>query len=457
MDADRERAMARRIAELVREAGGRAFYVGGAVRDEVMGLPIKDVDVEVYGIAPEVLRGLLSSVGSVYDKGRSFGVLGLRSCDMDIAMPRRERATGPAHTDFDVTVDPFLSVREASRRRDFTVNAMLMDVLTGEIIDPWNGREDIRRKRLRCVSAETFPEDALRVFRACQFSARFAFSIDPETMELCGQIDVSHLSRERVYMETVKALMKAARPSVYFRALARMDHLREFFPELEAAIGVPQNPKYHPEGDVFEHTMLVVDNAADLRGRAREPLGFMFAALFHDLGKCVATRTREDGRIVAYGHEHLGLKLVEKAMRRLTDHRELIAYVVNQSMMHMRPNMLAAARSRKRKTRAMFDQSVCPEDLILLARADAVGRGDVNFDPAWEEFLRERLSDYYRIMQLPMVTGEDLLQAGIRPGPVYRTMLERARTLHFSGWPRERALKQVLAEFPPKNEGTPSK
>ena len=343
-------------------------------------------------------------------------------------------------------MDPFLTTREASRRRDFTINAMMQDVLTGEIIDHWNGRADLAGKRIRAVSADTFGEDALRAFRAAQFAARFEAVIEPDTLALCRNMRVEALAGERILEETKKALLKASRPSLYFRALRDMDHLKEFFPELAATIGVPQNPTYHPEGDVFEHTMLVLDAAAALRSRAREPLYFMFSALTHDLGKCVATRVDERGRITSIGHEIQGLPLVERQLRRLTGETNLIRYARNMAELHMRPNMLAVHRSHKKKTRAMFDLSLCPEDLILLSRADASGKLDAPYDPGLEAFLQERLQDYRQCLELPMVTGQDLRAAGVAPGPVLGKMLHRGRMLHFAGLSRERALSQLLAE-----------
>ena len=273
----RELEIARRLAEAVAGEGGRAYFVGGYVRDWKMGLETKDIDVEIYGVSPARLRELLSGLGRVYEKGASFGVLSLEHTDLDIAMPRRESRTGARHTDFDVSVDPGLSLEEASRRRDFTVNAMMMDVLTGEVIDLWDGLKDLHAGVLRHVAADTFPEDALRVFRAAQFAARFDMRVAEETVALCRQMDVRDLTRERVFEETAKALLKAEHPSTYFETLAAMDHLEEFFPEVAAMRGVPQNPKYHPEGDVYRHTMLVLDQAAALRYRAVEPLFFMFA------------------------------------------------------------------------------------------------------------------------------------------------------------------------------------
>lgn len=443
-----ELALSRSIAETVASAGGRAYYVGGFVRDSLMGIDCKDIDIEVYGLAPAELRAALGQLGEVYDRGASFGVLGLRHSDIDIAMPRTESRTGVKHTDFDVSVDPFLEPKAACRRRDFTVNAMLQDVLTGEILDFYGGRRDLENRVIRCVCAETFTEDALRVFRAAQFAARFDARIEADTQALCRDMDVAQLSVERVFAELEKALLKAEKPSLFFRELHSMEHLREFFPELEQTMGVRQNPKFHPEGDVFEHTMLVLDEAAKLRERAQWPPAFMLSALMHDIGKCVATQIQLDGRITAYGHEVLGLEMVERQLRRLTNHEKLIKYVLNQTELHMRPNVLFFAHSKKKKTRQLFDLSVCPNDLILLSRADASGKLDEPYREENELWLRERLEDYYHRLSQPMVTGEDLIQAGLKPDRRFSALLQRARALHFSGLERKNALQQVLAEIP---------
>ena len=439
-------ALSRRIAEAVAAAGGRAYYVGGFVRDALMGVECKDIDIEVYGVAPQRLREVLSSLGEVYDRGASFGVLGLRHSDIDVAMPRTESRTGLKHCDFDVSVNPFLEPREACRRRDFTINAMLQDVLSGEILDFYDGQSDLAARRIRCVNAETFVEDALRAFRGAQFAARLFANIEDETRALCRGMDVRALSQERVFAEMEKALLKAERPSVFFRELRAMDHLKEFFPEIEAMAEVPQNPKFHPEGDVFEHTMLTLDCAAALRNRAEWPLGFMISALVHDIGKCVATQVQEDGRITAYGHEKLGLELVEKQLRRVTNHEKLIRYALNMTELHMRPNMLYGSNSKKKKTRQLFDQSESPNDLILLSRADASGKLDEPYRDENEAWLRERLRDYRACVRRPMVTGADLIVAGLQPDARFGELLQRARMLHFSGLEKQNALKQVLAE-----------
>ena len=437
------------IAQSVKAAGGRAFFVGGYVRDRLMGLSCKDIDLEVYGLAPQKLREVLADFGEVYDRGASFGVLGLRHSDLDIAMPRRESRTGRGHGDFDVSVDPFLSYEDASRRRDFTINAMMLDPLTGEILDFWGGRTDLEKKIIRHVCDATFGDDALRVFRAAQFAARLQAEIAPATIEISRGMDVTSLSRERVYEELVKALMKAEKPSVFFRALITMGHLREFFPEVADTVGVAQNPKFHPEGDVFEHTALTLDAAARLRDQAKESVNFMLAALCHDLGKANASEVI-DGRITSYRHPETGVPLAEAQLLRLTSNARTLAYVKNMVLLHMRPNMLAASLSKKKKTRQLFWESLCPEDLILLSRADAEGKLDAPYDARYWDFLQERLKDYYACLERPMVTGKDLIQAGCKPGPALGRRIARARQLHFSGLEKNRALHQVLKEIPPE-------
>ena len=236
-------SIAERIAEKVKAAGGRTFYVGGFVRDKQLGIDNKDVDIEVHGIEPESLWQILNETGEPAAFGQSFGIFSLKGEDIDIAMPRRERALASAdgvrgHRDFDVEVDPFIGTYEAARRRDFTINALMEDVLTSEMIDHFGGMDDLREKVMRHIDPETFVEDPLRVLRAAQFAARFGFSVAPETVELCRGIDLSALSRERVEEEMKKALLKADKPSIFFEVLREMDQLDCWFPELKQMIGI---------------------------------------------------------------------------------------------------------------------------------------------------------------------------------------------------------------------------
>ncbi|MCQ2439646.1 MAG: HD domain-containing protein [Oscillospiraceae bacterium] len=441
-----EAALVRALASAVAAAGGRAYFVGGYVRDRLMGRENKDMDVEVYGLYPSALEEILSSLGEVITKGLSFGVYGLRHYDIDIAMPRRETALGRGHRDFQIDVDPFLSCEQAARRRDFTVNAMLEDVLTGEVLDFYGGQEDLRRGVLRRLSSESFGEDPLRVLRAAQFAARFGFTVEEETAALCRGIDLSALPGERVMGELEKALLKSERPSVFFEVLRSVDQLGGFFPELRSLIDLPQSPRFHPEGDVWTHTMAVLDTAAAFREQAKEPLPFLLSALCHDLGKAVTTAYLK-GDYHAYDHERAGQALAESFLSRLTSEKALLAYVKNQTLEHMRPNKMAQQGSARKNWNRLFDESVCPEDLLLLAKADYLGCGgctEADFKPI-EARSRQALSEYREDMAKPYVMGRDLLEAGITPGEGYGELLSFAHKLRLAGVEKEQALRQVLA------------
>ena len=435
---------AERIAEKVRDAGGRTFYVGGFVRDKLLGIENKDVDIEVHGIEPDVLYRILESIGDPITFGKSFGVFALRGEDIDIAMPRRERATGRGHRDFEIDVDPYIGTEGAARRRDFTINSIMQDVLTGEMVDHFGGREDIAGGVIRHIDPETFVEDPLRVLRGAQFAARFAFTIAPSTIDLCRTIDLSALSKERVEEELKKALLKADKPSIFFESLREMDQLHTWFPELEPLIGLEQDPVYHPEGDVWTHTMEVIDRAASMRDKASDPYRFMLLALTHDFGKVLTTEVK-NGRIHAYNHETLGMPLVENFIRRLTNERDVIAYLRNMVPLHMRPNVSAYSKPPVKSTNRMFDAAVAPEDLIWFAAADKPVFAGTDSFTGDHDFLCERLRVFEETMARPYVTGRDLIEAGIEPGEDFSEILAYAHKLRLAGIAKDPALKQTLA------------
>lgn len=442
---EKDLQMTRQIARLAAEQGGRAYFVGGYVRDHLAGRDNKDIDVEIHGLTPKQAEALLDSLGTRLTIGESFGIYGLRGYHVDIALPRKETLRGVGHRDFDVCVDPFIGTEKAAKRRDFTVNAMMQDVLSGEILDHFGGREDLKKGIIRHVSGETFAEDPLRVLRGAQFAARFGFSVAEETVVLCASMELCHLPRERITEELKKALLKAEQPSIFFEILRQMGHLSYWFPELEALIGIEQNPRHHAEGDVWTHTMMVVDQAAKLRQRAENPFGFMLAAVTHDFGKAICTE-EIGGVIHAYEHETKGLPLVEQFLKRLTGERKLRDYVCNLVQLHMKPFTVAAAGASVKSTNHMFDQAVDPEALICIAEAD--NRGKISDHPyvPYEDYLRERLEIYREYMARPCVMGRDLTEAGLQPGGNYSQLLAYAHKLHLAGIPKEQALKQVLAE-----------
>ncbi len=441
---NKDTEMAARIAARVHEAGGSTYYVGGFVRDRLMGIDNKDVDIEIHGISPEKLGEILDSLGKRTEMGASFGIYGLRGYGLDIAMPRKEEATGRGHRDFAVYVDPYLGTYKAALRRDFTMNALMEDVLTGKVVDHFGGVEDLHKGILRHVNSTTFVEDPLRVLRAAQFAARFDFSLAPETVELAKTMDLSTLASERIFGELEKALLKADRPSVFFREMSRMEQMELWFPEVERLKGIEQNPVYHPEGDVYVHSMQVLDRAALYRDQAKDPVSFMLSALVHDFGKITATKTTEKG-IQAIGHETEGLPLVETFIRRLTNEVQLRKYVLNMTKLHMRPNRLAEDRARLLATNRMFDESMDPRGLLLLARCDRSLREGTEKIRADEAFLEERLALFEEIMARPYVMGADLVKAGLKPGPAFSDVLAFAHNLRLAGVEKEQAMPQVLS------------
>ena len=450
--SDKNKDMAQRIAAAVSDAGGRTFYVGGYVRDQILGRENKDIDIEVHGIPVPELENILNSFGKSSKMGACFGIFGLQHYDIDIAMPLAEKAARQGYMNFEESVDPFIGYEKAAVRRDFTMNALMQDVLTDEILDFFGGISDIRHHRIQYVNAVTFSEDPLRVFRAAQFAARFDFEITEGTIELARTIDVTEISCERIMTELEKALLKSGRPSVFFRKLRKMDQLSAWFPELEALVGIPQDPAHHPEGYVWEHTMQVIDQAAMLRNRSAEPLAFMISAMCHDFGKA-ATSTVENGRVHAYGHETEALPIIERFLKRITLDKNLLRYVLNMTELHMQPNQKVRSGANKKSFMKMFDRSVCPEDLLLLAKADSLGRkspdsDDLNADRRYEEteaVLQQMLSDYHELISQPYVMGKDLIEAGIKPGPLMGEGLAYAHKLRLAGVSKEHQLSQTLA------------
>lgn len=431
--------LAREIAEKVSSVGGRAYFVGGFVRDRLLHIENKDIDIEVHGVLPDTLKEILSSVGEVTQFGESFGIFSVKGSGIDIAMPRCEKATGSGHRDFSILVDPFIGTEKAVKRRDFTVNALMEDILTGEVIDHFGGISDLEKGVLRHVNSLSFCEDPLRVLRLAQFAARFGFSVAEETKTLCRTVDLSFLSRERVEEELKKALLKAERPSVFFEILRDVNGLDFWFPELKSLIGIEQNPKYHPEGDVWTHTMEVIDRAALWRECVSSPFSFMLSAVVHDLGKIVATE-EINGVIHAYGHEIKGLPFVEVFLSRIIGEKAVISYCLNMTKLHMKPLVMVNGNSSLKAFNKMFDESVAPYDLIALSICDK-GKNITNE----KEILFEKLDTFNAIMERPFVQGRDLIEAGLSADKSFSELLAFAHKLRLAGIDKESALKQTLA------------
>lgn len=426
------------IAREVRAAGGRALIVGGWVRDRLLGIDGKDIDLEVFGIAAGPLKALLGAFGPVNTVGESFTVY--KVADLDVSLPRRESKSGRGHKAFAVTGDPSLSIEEAARRRDFTINAICWDPLNDEYIDPFGGRGDLGHRLIRAVDRRTFSEDSLRVLRAIQFAARFEFTIDPDTKLLCQTIDLDDLPAERIWGEIEKLLLKARRPSIGFELALELGIIEKLFPEMLTLVGCPQEPEWHPEGDVWVHTLLVIDEARKRIDDIPYPeqVTVMLGAVCHDLGK-PSTTAVIDGRIRSLEHEEEGVKPSIALLDRLNVHsmqgydvrRQVLGIVAN----HLKPGMFY--KSEPKAGDGAFRRLAQKVDLELLARvakSDCEGRGG-GFDcSAMDWFVgRARELGVEHAAPAPLVLGRHLLELGMTPGPSVGDVLKEVYERQLDG------------------------
>lgn len=417
-----------KIAQAVREAGGRALFIGGWVRDQLQGHPSQDIDLEVYGLSAEQLRRLLATFGSVNAVGESFTVYKVGS--IDVALPRRESKSGRGHRGFTVTGDPNLSHNEAFRRRDFTINAIGWDPLLEEYIDPFAGRADLKDGLLRAVDPNTFSDDSLRALRAVQFAARFEFSLEAETASLCARLPLDDLPAERVWGEFDKLLLLASRPSQGFTLAQSLGIIDQLFPELVALMNCPQEPEWHPEGDVWTHTLLVIDEArrriSDLARPAQTAV--MLGAVCHDFGKPATTRVI-DGRIRSLGHEAAGIPPAITFLDRLNIHTidgfDVRHQVLGMVAHHLKPGMWH--RSHDNVGDGAFRRLASKVDLELLTRlstADCLGRTG-EFDCSSMEWFIERARSLKveHAPPEPLLKGRHLIARGWSAGPALGTVL----------------------------------
>jgi tRNA nucleotidyltransferase (CCA-adding enzyme) len=410
------------LSRSVRDAGGRALLVGGWVRDQLLGHTSKDLDVEVFGVPADRLRTMLEPLGRVDTVGESFTVYKIG--DIDVSLPRRESKTGRGHKGFTVAGDPTLTLEEAARRRDFTINAISQDPLTGEVLDPFGGLRDLEARRLRIVDSRTFGDDSLRVLRALQFAARFELTADEATKALCRSIPLDDLPFERIWGEVEKLLLRARRPSIGLALALELGVVDRLWPELKALVGCQQEPEWHPEGDVWVHTLMVADEArARIDGLERGPAAaMMLGALCHDLGKPAVTAFI-DGRIRSPGHEEMGIAPATSFLDRLNVH-SLDGYDVRHAVLglvahHQKPGAFHKAPTEV--SDGAFRRLALKVDLELLARfakADCNGRGGQFDCSAMDWFLeRARALGVQHAAPAPLVLGRHLIDLGVAPGP----------------------------------------
>lgn len=431
------------IAAALREAGGRVVLVGGAVRDGLLGLQVKDLDVEVFNIELSPMTRVLAGFGEVLSIGRAFGVLVVRGLSIDFSLPRKDSKVAPGHRGFKIEFDPQLSFDKASRRRDLTINSMGIELESRELLDPHGGRADLEAGVLRATDPASFGEDPLRGLRVAQMAARFCMTVDPKLIELCATLDLSELPGERLYEEFRKLLLKGREPS---RGLAflRESSLLHHFPELVALIDVPQDPIWHPEGDVWLHTLMAIDSAARLResgskSESIEDEALMFAVLCHDFGKPTTT-AHIDGRVRSRGHDRAGAGPTRVFLERLRASAKLVEMTVALVEQHLAPALLseqgATPRAYRKLAGKLASAGVSMRLLERVARADHLGRTTQDalagrFE-AGDGFVAQ--ADALEVgMKGPqdVVLGRHLIARGLTPSPEFSETLDRCRELQY--------------------------
>lgn len=419
------------IVAAISHAGGRALLVGGAVRDLLLGLPVKDMDIEVHGLTLEQLEQLLKQFGPVSLVGKVFGVLRVHGLDADWSLPRTD-SSGRKPT---VVVDPHMGIKEAFRRRDLTINAMGIDLHTHELLDPFGGQEDLKKQLLRSPDPQFFEQDPLRLFRVMQFIGRFDMQPDKELNAICEKMDITSVSVERIEQEFYKLFLKSKRPSLGIRWLDEIGRLKEIMPELAATKAIVQEPYWHPEGDVFEHTMQTVDAAAQMDyGTPWNKLVLVYAALCHDLGKVSTTETK-DGAIISHGHAEEGVQLTKKMLKRICRNKMLIETVCKLVRYHMQPVQLVQGHSKPAAYKRLANKLAPQATLFMLAQlslADRRGRNPnghtplIVQDPDIETFLKKAQGLKVLVqVEEPLLLGRDLINE-VEPGPMMGKLLKQA-------------------------------
>jgi len=439
------------ISHSLQKHNAKAIIVGGSVRDHFLKLPMKDYDIEVYGLDTiEQLETILAQFGSVNLVGKSFGVLKFvhEKEEYDFSFPRVESKVGKGHRGFNVEIDGSMTFKQAALRRDFTINAMGYDIEKKAFLDPFNAQMDIDKQILRHIDDNSFVEDPLRVYRAVQFCARFNYALADETKVLCKNMIakgmLEELPKERIYTEFVKLLLKPSKPSIGFELMRELGILR-YFPELEAIIDVPQDPKWHPEGDVWVHTMMCVDKMSEqlavsseqLRADDKTKLKYMFAILCHDFGKARTTTINEDENIRAIGDEETGIEPTRNFLYRLTSEHDFIESILPLVEHHLKPSQFYKNGAKSKAIRRLATK-VNIEELVFVAKADFLGRTtqeSLRGDYEAGEWLLEK-AKALKVQNRPLdnlLQGRDLIDLGLEPSPEFKMILDNVYDLQLEG------------------------
>lgn len=420
------------IVERLDQSKGRALLVGGAVRDLLLEKPAKDIDIEVHGLSINQLEQILKEFGHVRLVGKAFGVLRIDGLDVDWSIPRTDSSGRKPKVEF----DPHMPLEQALRRRDLTINAMAVDMVTQELQDPFDGLRDLETGTLRVPDKQLFIEDPLRYFRVMQFIGRLQMQPDKELYELGKTMNLNDISKERIVEEFAKLCIKGAKPSLGIQWLCDTDRLKTILPEIYDTIGIEQDPEWHPEGDVYEHSKQAMDAAANCDYQNDdEKLTMVLAALCHDVGKVVATQ-HVDGRIRSLGHDVKGVPIAAAFLDRVINTQKIKDTILKLVRFHMIPVAFvknnAKAPAYKRLAKKLAPETNIQE-LTRLAYCDKSGRNpdrQAPFEICPEELIEAFLEQAKKygvdqIFEPPVLMGKDLLDK-VKPGPELGKLLEKA-------------------------------
>jgi len=403
------------IINAIQKAGGKPLFVGGVVRDKVYGASSKDIDVEIYGLDASTLTQVLSNFGKVDTVGASFGVIKLTTPnqDYDFTLPRRESKQGEGHRGFIVEPDHTMTPKEAASRRDFTFNALAMTP-QGELLDFYEGVKNLKEGTLRHTS-ERFAEDPLRVLRGFQFAGRFNLKIDPATAQLASELrrEFRTLAVERIWGEFYKWATKSTKPSAGLTVLRETGWV-ELFPQLNNLIGIPQDPQWHPEGDVWHHTLHVTDAAVEIANRegleGKDRAVLLLASLCHDFGKPAMTAVIE-GRWRAPAHPVEGVVPTEEFLESIGAPRDIIERILPLVKEHMAHLNDINPRSIRRLALRLVPANI--DMLSLVIEADHSGRPPLpkGMPKAAQQMVA--MAHQLRVQEdkpAPLIGGKDLIQ-----------------------------------------------
>lgn len=438
------------IAAAIQKAGGRALLVGGSVRDIFFGSPSKDFDLEIYGLQPSLVREVLSSLGENKNVGEAFGIIHVplqSGLGIDVSLPRADSIPGNegGGKDFDTTADPAMSIKDAAARRDFTMNALAADPLTGELFDYYGGVADIKEKVLRITDPERFVDDPLRVLRGMQFIARFGLSPDSASAEIMKQIahEIAALPISRITPEWEKLLVRGQHIDMALETMRTIGVCEILYGELSLLKDTPQEPEWHPEGDVWIHTLMVVQEAKKICEQHKlskeDTFAIMLAALLHDTGKPATTMVNEKGRITAHGHEPKGEEPTRQFLAKITEQKDLVERVVRLVVNHMTPHMLYDSHQKNpvsntaltRLAKRLAPDTI--ETLVLLCEADHRGRGTADAQGPCEAgiWLRQKseIAGVYSQKPENIIGGKELISLSCVPGKTFGEIIALANRI----------------------------